>query len=492
MNRQIKRLSILVTFMLVALMVAATYIQVVKQPQLTADTRNVRTIYNSFNTQRGPIIVDGKQVASSVPADDNYKWQRVYEQSNLYSSITGYLSVVSDASTGIENYYSNVLNGNSHSQALMQIKNIITGEKPKGGAIELTINSKMQEIAAKSLKGKKGSVVALNPKTGAILAMYSNPNYDANSIATHNRANSLQAFNQLNGDNNQPLINKAISSSYPPGSSFKIITAAAMLSNGVTPDTIVDAPRFLSLPESNLTLPNYNNNFCGSGKVPLKFAFGLSCNTPFAKSAMNLGPKKVRSFAKAFGFDTAEKVSKMPVAKSNFPSKLFLPQLAYSAIGQYEVRATPLQMAMVAATVANNGVRMKPYVVNAELGSDLKPIAMTRPQIAQNNVISPKVAEDLKNMMKYVISSHMTTNFNLPGISVAAKTGTAETGVKGQDPHSWLVGFAPADDPQIAFAVLVEGISQGSHNITSDLAARTAESILRAGLKLDVKSGDNR
>ncbi|QPK94176.1 penicillin-binding protein 2 [Actinomyces sp. zg-332] len=481
MNRQIRRLSIIVVLMFIALMVSATYIQVIAEPSLSADSRNVRSIYNSFNKQRGPIIVDGAEIAASDPADDTFKWQRKYNDSNLYSHITGYLSVVSDASTGLEKAYNEVLNGRSHSQTLAQINSIITGEKPKGGAIELTLNPAMQRAAADGLGKLRGSVVALDPKTGAVLAMYSTPNYDANSIASHDRKTSLSAFDTLNKDKHQPLVPKATADNFPPGSTFKIITAAAMLSNGITPETILDAPQFLALPDSDKKLPNYANRPCGSGRVPLRYAFGMSCNTPFAKSAMELGADQIRKFAKDFGFNETTDLSRLNVAKSNFPNKLYLPQLAYSAIGQYEVRATPLQMAVVAATIANDGVRMKPYVVGAELDSNLKPVSQTTPEIAAN-VLTPQVAKDLKGMMEYVVTSRFTTNVHLKDVKIAAKTGTAQTGIDGQDPHAWLVGYAPADNPQIAFAVLIEGVDQGHHDENANRAARIAESLITAGL----------
>lgn len=481
MNRQIRSLSIIVVIMFLSLMGAATYIQVVAEPSLTADTRNVRSIYNSFNSQRGPILVDGTEIAVSTPAKDAFKWQRQYSDSNLYSSLTGYLSVVSDASTGLEQAYNEVLNGRSHSQTLAQINSIITGEKPKGGAIELTINPAMQRAAADGLGKIRGSVVALNPKTGAVLTMYSTPSFDANPIASHDRKTSLGAFDALNKDKYQPLVPKATADNFPPGSTFKIVTAAAMLSNGISPETILDAPQFLSLPDSDKKLPNYGNRVCGNGRVPLKYAFAMSCNTPFAKSAMELGADQVRKMASDFGFNETTDLSRLRVAKSNFPQKLYLPQLAYSAIGQFEVRATPLQMAVVAATIANDGVRMKPYVVGAELDSNLKPVSQTTPQIAAN-VLSPEVNKDLKSMMEYVVTSRFTTNVHLKDVKIAAKTGTAQTGVDGQDPHVWLVGYAPADNPQIAFAVLIEGVNQGGHDQNANRAARIAESLLSVGL----------
>lgn len=481
MNRQIKRLTIIVIAMFVSLMVAATYVQVVAEPTLTADGRNVRTIYNSFNTQRGPIIVDGSEIVSSVPSDDNFKWQRNYADSNLYSHLTGYLSVASDASTGLEHAYTDVLNGRAKSQTLAQISTILTGEKPKGGAIELTINAQMQKAAADALGDKRGSVVALDPKTGAVLAMYSNPSYDANTIATHDRNASISAFEALNTDKNQPLVPKATNMNFPPGSTFKIITAAAMLSNGIGPDTILDAPQFLDLPQSDKELPNFNNRTCGNGRVPLKYAFAMSCNTPFAKSAMELGADEITKFATAFGFNETNDLSRLQLAKSNFPSGLYLPQLAYSSIGQFEVRATPLQMAVVAATVANDGVRMKPYLVAAELDSNLKPVSQTNPEVVAN-VLSPEVAKDLKGLMEYVVDSRFTTNVSVPGVKIAAKTGTAQTGIDGQDPHSWLVGFAPAENPQIAFAVIVEGVNQGGYRVTSAKVSEVVQAILNAGL----------
>lgn len=482
MNNQIKRMSVICIVMFLALMVSATYIQVIDEPNLTSDGRNVRTIYNSFQNQRGAIIVAGQEIASSTPANDNFKWQRSYADSNLYSHLTGYLSVATDSATGLESAYSQVLNGQEHSQTLSQIRQILTGSKPKGGAIELTINPQMQRAAAESLGNFRGAVVALDPSTGAVLAMYSNPTYDANAIANHNRQEALAAYDQLNSDKFQPLVNKSMNSSFPPGSTFKILTTATMLENGITPETILDAPQFLDLPDSDKKLPNFANLPCGNGKVSLKYAFGKSCNTAFAKSAMELGPDKLREKATAFGFNEDVTVSKLKGAKSVFPQKLYQAQLAYSSIGQYDVRATPLQMAVVGATIANKGARMKPYLVSAELDSNLQPVNTTVPEVA-TQAISAEVANDLKSLMEYVVTSKMTTNVHLDGVSIAAKTGTAQTGNDNEEPHSWLVGFAPAEQPQIAFAVIIEGGDQGAHNVTAAQASKVVQAVLSAGLK---------
>jgi len=482
-NRQIHQITILVVVMFLALSASLTSVQGLARPALwqgsssqgtlTTDSRNSRTVYAEFGTDRGQIMVGDTAVADSVKSDDAYSYQRTYPGGELYAPVTGYFSTVFASMTGLERAENTVLNGQDPSLFSSRIKSLITGDTQKGGAIELTINPQVQQAAWDALSGRRGSVVALDPSSGAILAMVSSPSYDPTQIASHDGGTAQSAWTSLNEDEGNPMANRAIGGDlYPPGSTFKILTVAAALRNGkADPNTEVDAPETITLPDTNHSLSNYAGESCGNGKVTLAYAFAESCNTPFAQLAMDVGEKDLSSEAETWGFGEAESIP-LDVTPSTYPDNESQADTAMAGIGQASVRATPLMMAQVAETIANNGKQMKPYLVSRTLDSDLKVVSKTSPKEARTP-ISSETADTLSSLMQQAVSEGTGTSAQVAGVSVAGKTGTAETGSDEGGPVTWFVGFAGTDlkKPSIALAVVLDGGEQTADNGTGGSGA---------------------
>ena len=479
MNQPIRRLATVVALMFLALLVSATSVQFFQAGALNTDGRNVRTVYREYGRDRGPIVVAGESVASSSPVEDVYGYQRSYSPGPLYAHATGYFSTAFNRLTGLEQTENEVLNGTSSSLLLQRIQTLVTGQQPQGGAVELTLDPQAQEAAAAALGDREGAVVALDPATGAILAMVSSPSYDPNSLATHDREDAEAAWTALTEDPSEPLVNRAIAGDqYAPGSVFKVVTAAAALEGGdLTAESIVPGPTELTLPQTSHVIQNPLQRACGdgSGEVPLIAAFRQSCNTTFAQLAMDMGDDAMRAQAEAFGFGQPLEIP-LQVTPSRFPADPAAPELAMSGIGQSDVRVTPLQMAMVAAAVANDGVQMQPYLVARELSPDLEVVGTTEPNELRESV-SPETAAELTKMMVEVVANGTGTPAQIPGVQVAGKTGTAEIS-SDVAPHSWFIGFAGAENPEVAVAVLVENGGDGG-TTAGPVAREVMEAVLR-------------
>ncbi len=483
MNTPLRRLTTVVVLMFVVLMGGATWVQFVQAPTLNNDSRNVRTLYREYNRDRGPIVVAGKAIASSSPVDDAFGYQRSYADGPLYAPITGYYSVLYGRG-GLERSMNTSLNGSADSLFYNRVQDLITGRQPHGAAVELTIDPKVQQAAWDALGDQKGAVVAIDPRTGAILALVSKPSYDPNLLATHDTTAATAAWTRLLADPNDPMVNRALNGdTYPPGSTFKLVTAAAALQSGMTPDTPIPAPDLYTLPGTTTTLKNYGGERCSpTGAMTLSDALRISCNTAFAGVGVQLGSAALRSQAEAFGFDTELSVP-LPVTPSRFPAegKIDAAQTALSAIGQYDVRVTPLQVAMIAATIANGGEEMKPYLVATVRDQDLTVIDTTKPS-ALGRPISTSTASALREMMLTVVNDGTGVAARIPGVQVAGKTGTAQT-TDGAAPHAWFTAFAPADAPRIAVAVVVEhGGSMGNEATGGQVAAPIARAVIEAAL----------
>lgn len=483
MNSQIRKLYVALTIMVLALMMALTYHAYIDAPNLNANDRNRRVTDAYWGKERGKIVAGNQILAQSVPNGTgvNTTYQRTYPQGSAYAHITGYFpAAVHGQVTYLEKEAGQVLSGQSDAQWLQRLQDLFIGSQPRGGNVSLTINPKVQEACVKALNGRTGAGVALNPHTGEILGMCSSPSYDPNTLSSPDGAQVLASYAALQQDSNKPLMNRAISQLYPPGSAFKIVTAAALISNGlVQADTIVDAPVEIPLPNTNVTLPNYGRYPCGNGKVEFRYAFAQSCNTPFGQLGMNLGGQALQEQTKKFGFAEKPEIPMIGVA-SQFPLPEAPSFLANAAIGQQSVRVTPLQMAMVAAAVANRGTVMKPYLIDQELSPDFQIVKQYAPQ-ELSQAVSPEVAGTLNSMMQEVVKTGSGKAAAIPGITVAGKTGTAQTGIaKGQD--LWFVGFAPAESPKIAVAVVLED-PQGIMGTGGSAAAPLARNILSAGVK---------
>lgn len=482
MNAPLRRLAVVVTAMFTALMVAATWVQFVDAGQLRADARNSRTLYDQLGRERGPITTaDGTVIAESVPVDDRYRYQRTYPEDALYSAVTGTYSVTSGPS-GLERAEDAYLSGTSDKLFYRRITDLLTGTQPGGAVVETTLRDAVQKAAADGLGDQQGAVVALDPKTGDVLALYSSPGWDPNALADHDTAAAAQARASLSEATGDPLVSKATAQSYPPGSTFKLVTTAAALESGrYTADSVLDGPAELQLPQTTSTLANDDDRPCGTdGRTTLADALRVSCNTAYASLGLDLGQDALREQAEKFGFDSSFDIPTR-VAASRFPADLNPPQLAQSSIGQFSVQATPMQMAMVAAAIANGGVVMQPNLVRTVRGRDLEVLEAPRPT-ERGRAVSEQTASSLTAMMEGVVQSGTGRRAQIPGVSVAGKTGTAQN-VAGEAPHAWFTAFAPANDPQVAVAVFVEsGGSAAQEASGGSVAAPIAKSVMQAAL----------
>jgi peptidoglycan glycosyltransferase len=480
-NKELRRVSIVVLLMFIALFSSSTVIQVFQQDNLKADDRNSRTLYASFSAERGPILVDGEPIAQSVPVDDEYKYQREYVDGPLYSAITGYFTL-NQGNTGVEGALNDYLSGTANEQFLDQLNAIITGQNPKGAAVELTIDPAVQQAAWDGLGDLKGAVVAIDPKTGAILAMVSKPTYDPTGLATHDPTAFKSTYDALLADADDPLINRAIAGDLnPPGSTFKLVVTATALENGLTPDTEFPNPGTLTLPQSTAVITNAEGGACGGGaNVTIATALRLSCNIPFAQLGLQLGYPAISQQAREFGFGDDGLGVPMNVEPSVYPPIASDAELMLSSFGQASVRVTPLQMAMVSAAVANGGQLMKPTVVETIIAPDLTELVSFQPEV-YSTPISAETAATMNQLMIQNVSNGAGSNARINGVDVAGKTGTAENG---DAPYTlWFTGFAPANDPQVAVAVVVEnggGLGQSGFGnlVAAPIAKRVIEAVL--------------
>lgn len=484
MNQPIRRLSMLVSVLFVLLLASSTWIQVLGSQDINDRPGNRRTQLESYARERGQILIGGRPIASSTPTQDDLQWQRTYSNPRLYSHITGWNSFTYGPGGGIEQAEDGLLSGRDDKLFYDRLTGTIAGRVPKGASLELTINPKIQKAADEALGDQRGAVVALDPRTGAILAMVSHPDFDPTPLVSHDTSVEKKAWESLNADPTRPLVNRSITGNlYPPGSVFKIVTAAAALEDGQwSEDSSIPGPAVLDLPQTDVGLPNSHPGACGPGdKVSLAVALQDSCNTAFGWLGMQLGGDAMRQQAGKFGFGDDLEVP-MKVSPSTLPTQMSPPQEAQVGIGQYDVRVTPLQVAMVSSAVANDGVVMKPHLVQSVLGSDLSTISETKPE-QLSKAMEPETSDQLTDMMKLVVERGTGTQAAVPGVSVAGKTGTAEQG-EGMPPHAWFTGFAPADNPQVAVAVVVEdGGRAGNEAYGGSVAGPISAAVMKAALQ---------
>lgn len=475
-------MSAVVLLMFLALFVSTSVIQVGAADTLRADGRNSRTLYASYSAERGPILVDGVPIAYSQPVDDEFKFLRTYPQPELYAPVTGYFTL-NQGNTGIEGELNDLLSGTANSQFLDQVNAILTGQSPKGAAVELTIDGALQQAAWDALGEYSGAVIAIDTKTGAILAMVSKPTFDPNWLAVHDTDAVIDVYDQLLTDPSEPLFNRTLAGDLnPPGSTFKLVVAAAALESGqYTSESQFPNPSQLTLPESDSVITNSGGDTCsGTPTVTLSTALSLSCNIPFAELGLELGDRQIRDQANDFGFNESISVP-LESTPSVYPRALDDPQTMLSAFGQSSVRASPLQMAMVSAAIANGGTLMRPNLVESIVASDLSVLQSFEPSVYKQS-ISASTAAALTQMMVASVSSGAGSNARIDGVEVAGKTGTAENG-EGEPYTLWFTGFAPANDPRVAVAVVIEngggfGQSGSGNQVAAPIAKRVLEAVL--------------
>jgi cell division protein FtsI/penicillin-binding protein 2 len=477
-NKPLRRVAIAAMLLLVVLMINVNYIQGSQADKLKNDPLNARQYATQFQHNRGPILAGNVTLAHSEKIPDQKKsYQRIYTQGELYSPITGFVSLFNR--TGIEGAENGLLDGTDKRLTVHNWFDALFGKKPAGATVQTTIEPKAQQAAYDGVKGKtlkRGAAVAIDVRTGAILAMASYPSFDTNKVATHDGPKANKAFAALKKQSGSPDLNKAMNETFAPGSSFKIVDAAAAIESGrLTKDSGVDASQF-KLPESGRTLHNSDGDETKcNGSPPLINSFAASCNSTFGRLAGTLGQPVLGGMAAKFGWNATVDVEPgMTSAASRFPAKMGGDDLARAGIGQGNVTASPLQMAMVAQTVANGGTMMKPYLVKRVTAPDQSELA-TAQQRVLGHPISSGTADQLQEMMRAVVGSG-TASATVGGQDIAGKTGTAET--NGSINDDWFVGFAPAHNPKVAFAVVTEGpVSSSGATFSAPIALNIVRAV---------------
>ena len=476
MDRQLKRVTVAVMLMFLAVFASTTIITVFQVDALNADSRNTRTLNDSYSAERGPILVNGQAIAESKPAADKYKFQRVYANPQLYSSVTGYFTL-NQGNTGVEGALNSYLSGTANDQFLTKVNSILTGQKPKGGSVSLTIDPKLQQAAWDALGNNSGAVVALNPRTGAILAMVSKATYDPNLLASHNSNDVISAYQKLLADPTKPLINRAISGDlYYPGSVFKLVTTSAALDSGkYKPEDTFPNPSTLTLTGTSTPINNAEGGSCGGqATVSIADALRLSCNIPMAQLGAALGGDVLKKYASAYGYG-----QKLSIPMRVTPSIYNVgdtAQVQLSAFGQFEDRVTPLQVAMTSAAIANGGSLMQPTLVKEITAPDLTVIQPFQQKVF-SQPITPATSATLTQLMINNVNSGAASNARISGVDVAGKTGTAQNG-DGKPYTLWFTGFAPANDPQVAVAVVVENGTSFGNAVAAPIAKKVIEAVL--------------
>ncbi|MEE9473902.1 MAG: penicillin-binding protein 2 [Acidimicrobiia bacterium] len=481
MNSPIRRLALFLLAIFGLLVLDLTYVQVVAGPGYRDDVRNPRLAASRSSRERGPIISrEGIVLAESVNDPDSAQsFLRLYPEDDLYAHVVGYSSLLF-ADSGLEEARDTGLRSD-RDLTISGLIDAFLGRETGAKGIRLTISNPVQQAAQRELAGQAGAIVAIEPTTGEILAMYSSPSFSP--------ADLLGEFSgpgdALTANETHPLTNRAIEMTFAPGSSFKVITAAAALESGLAnPDTSFINVLELELPGSTAVIRNADRDRCGEGEsVDLAGAFRRSCNTIFGQLGIDLGLEVIGEIAADFGFNRVLPFE-LTTVESSFPVDPLVGDpaaTAQSAIGQRDVRATPLQMAMVAAAVANRGLVMQPYVISEEFDRELNILEQFQP-VEVRRAVSPGTAATLSRMMEDVVSFGTGRRAAIEGVAVGGKTGTAE--VPGQPPHAWFIGYARSEERQIAVAVVIENGGNAGEDATGGaVAAPMAREVMRTWLE---------
>ncbi|AVV41686.1 penicillin-binding transpeptidase domain-containing protein [Streptomyces sp. ID05-04B] len=484
MNKPVRRIALFCGLLVLALLLRDNYLQYVKAGSLADDDENRRVNIARYATPRGDIIVGGKAITGSVEnKTGDFKFKRTWTNGAMWAPVTGFSSQAFGANQ-LEKLEDGILSGNDDRLFFRNTLDMITGKEKEGGSVVTTLNAAAQKAAYQGLGDKKGAVAAIEPSTGKILALVSTPSYDPSKFAGSSDKDA-EEWKKVQKKNNpdDPMLNRALRETYPPGSTFKVVTAAAALENGevASIDDKTDTPDPFKLPQSSNKLTNEHGE-CKNAN--LRYALMVSCNTVFAKMADNVGNEKMIEQAGKFGFNEAELDTPVRAAESIYP-KDNAPQNALDGIGQGSNRATPLQMAMVASAVANDGKLMKPYMVDQIWAPNLDPLDTTEPQ-QLSQAVSAKTAQALQQMMETVVEDPQGTGgkAKIDGVKVGGKTGTAQHGLNNSEkPYAWFISYAKLSDGSapVAVAVVVEDGAANRGDITGGgLAGPIARDVMKA------------
>lgn len=485
MQKQIRRVGFGLLVAFLAVFAQLNYVQIFAADSIAGRPANFRSLIREYGVKRGRILtVDFETIAASRATRGDLKYERTYPGGELYGHITGWYSIVYGTSR-IERTFNDQLLGEGGVLSMQDLQDRFLGSGERGDDVRLTIHSGLQEAARDALGDERGSIVALDPQTGEVRAMWSNPSFDPSPLASHVTRDARQYWESLEPESTQsPLLHLATSRGYPPGSTFKVVTTAAALESGrYRPSSTFDDPVELELPLTTETLTNFTKTSClGGGQIDLFKALTVSCDTTFATIGLEI-PDEVREGAEGFGFNGPIPFD-VPTESSTFPDIADdnAPLRAFAAIGQGDVIATSLQMALVAAGVANGGEVPRPRLVQEVIDPSGGIVERFAPETL-GRAMSVETASEVARMMVSVVQDPSGTGAaaRIEGTTVAGKTGTAQTGVEGANPHTWFIAFAPANDPKLAIAVIVEnGGSFGSEATGGAVAAPIARQVLEA------------
>ncbi|WP_369238533.1 peptidoglycan D,D-transpeptidase FtsI family protein [Streptomyces sp. R21] len=482
MNKTIRRTAVFSLLLVLALLVRATWVQFYDGKALADDKKNRRNAIEQYANPLGNIIVAGDAITGSAQTKNgDLKYKRTYTNGSLYAAVTGYSSQVYGA-TQLEGIYQDLLDGTD-----TQLKNpldALTNKRADPGDVVTTIDPDVQKAAYQALGGNKGAAVAIDPKTGKILAVVSTPSYDPTEISTSNDS----VWEKLRKNSDKPLVNRALRQPLPPGSTFKLVVAAAALEDGLYSDVDekTKSPLPYTPPGTTRVLPNESKS-APCENATIRVALQYSCNNVFGKMAVDLGQDKLRAMAEKFGFN--DKTQDVPVRAytSVYPSGMDKAFTALTGIGQYDVTATPLQMAMVSAAIANGGELVSPHMVSQTSDADGNVLKNYDDNTSTKRIIDSHTAEQLQSAMQTVVEDGTGTNAQISGATVGGKTGTAQHGENNsKTPYAWFTSYAKSDssNKEVAVAVMVEQSDAARSEVSGNgLAAPVAKAMMQAALK---------
>ncbi|ELS52249.1 peptidoglycan D,D-transpeptidase FtsI family protein [Streptomyces viridochromogenes] len=481
MNKTIRRASVFALLLVFALLIRATWVQFYEGKALADDKDNRRNVIATYAAPLGNIIVAGEAITGSARTKgSDLAYKRTYQDGPLYAAVTGYASQAY-APTQLEGIYQELLNGTD--SRLKTVLDTVTNKRADPGNVITTIDPDVQKAAYDALGDNKGAAVAIDPASGKILAVVSTPSYDPSSLTDANTAGA--AWKKLNADSDKPLTNRALRQPLPPGSTFKLVVAAAALEDGLysSVDEKTDSPDPYPLPGTTRKLTNENPSApCENASI--RVALQYSCNNVFGSMAVQLGQDKVRAMAEKFGFNDDEQDVPVRAYTSVYPSGMDEAQTALTGIGQFDVTATPLQMAMVSAAIANGGKLVSPHMVSQITNSGGDVLQDYDDEAGTKEIVSSSTAEQLQSAMQTVVEKGTGTNARIPGATVGGKTGTAQHGENNsKTPYAWFTSYGKADGKEVAVAVVVEQSDAARSEVSGNgLAAPVAKAVMKAAL----------
>ncbi|WP_328366971.1 penicillin-binding transpeptidase domain-containing protein [Streptomyces sp. NBC_00445] len=482
MNKTIRRVSVFTLLLVFALLIRATWVQFYDGQALADDSKNRRNAIETYSSPLGNIIVAGDAITGSAPTKgSDLAYKRTYTDGELYAAVTGYASQ-SYAPTQLEGIYGDLLNGTD--TRLKTLMDTVTDKRADPGNVVTTIDPAVQKAGYDALGDTKGAAVAIDPTTGKILAVVSTPSYDPTSLTDAGTAGA--AWKKLNADPDKPLTNRALRQPLPPGSTFKLVVAAAALEDGLysSVDEKTDSPNPYPLPGTTRTLDNENAS-APCENATIRTALQYSCNNVFGKMAVDLGQDKVKAMAEKFGFNDETQDVPVRAYPSVYPSGMDEAQTALTGIGQFDVTATPLQMAMVSAAIANGGELVTPHMVSEITDSGGDALENYDDNTNTTRIVSDDTAEQLQSAMETVVSKGTGTNAQISGATVGGKTGTAQHGENNsQTPYAWFTSYAKSGDKEVAVAVIVEQSDAARSEVSGNgLAAPIAKAMMEAAVE---------